>query len=65
MSLSPSPSHQVSLSFQGTPYSANYAATKAYVQTLAEGIAVELNYTGTEWYVYLGSIEGVCTNRPW
>jgi uncharacterized protein len=30
------------VAFQGTPYSANYAATKAYVQTLAEGIAVEL-----------------------
>jgi len=30
------------VAFQGTPYSANYAASKAYVQTLAEGIAVEL-----------------------
>lgn len=30
------------VAFQGTPYSANYAATKAYVQTLAEGLAVEL-----------------------
>jgi short-subunit dehydrogenase len=30
------------VSFQGTPYAANYAATKAYVQTLAEGIALEL-----------------------
>lgn len=30
------------VAFQGTPYAANYAATKAYVQTLAEGIAIEL-----------------------
>lgn len=28
--------------FQGTPKAANYAATKAYIQTLAEGIRVEL-----------------------
>lgn len=28
--------------FQGTPYAANYAATKAYVQSLAEGLRVEL-----------------------
>jgi short-subunit dehydrogenase len=30
------------VAFQGTPYTANYAATKAYVQTLAEGLAIEL-----------------------
>jgi uncharacterized protein len=36
------------VAFQGTPYSANYAATKAYVQTLAEGIAVELKPQGVE-----------------
>lgn len=30
------------VAFQGTPYAANYAATKAYVQTLAEALAVEL-----------------------
>jgi uncharacterized protein len=30
------------VAFQGTPFSANYAATKAYVQTLAEALAVEL-----------------------
>jgi uncharacterized protein len=29
------------LAFQGTPCAANYAATKAYVQTLAEGLRVE------------------------
>jgi short-subunit dehydrogenase len=29
------------LAFQGTPRAANYAATKAYVQTLAEGLRVE------------------------
>jgi short-subunit dehydrogenase len=28
--------------FQGAPWAANYAATKAYVQTLAEGLHVEL-----------------------
>jgi short-subunit dehydrogenase len=36
------------VAFQGTPYSANYAATKAYVQTLAEGIAVELKSKGVD-----------------
>ena len=36
------------VAFQGTPYSANYAATKAYVQTLAEGIAVELKPQGVD-----------------
>lgn len=30
------------VAFQGTPYAAHYAATKAYIQTLAEGIAIEL-----------------------
>ena len=30
------------VSFQGTPFAAHYAATKAYVQSLAEGLAVEL-----------------------
>lgn len=29
------------LAFQGTPHAANYAATKAYIQTLAEGLRVE------------------------
>lgn len=29
------------LAFQGTPFAANYAATKAYIQTLAEGLRVE------------------------
>ena len=36
------------VAFQGTPYSANYAATKAYVQTLAEGLAVELEPFGVD-----------------
>lgn len=36
------------VAFQGTPYSANYAATKAYVQTLSEGIAVELKPFGVD-----------------
>jgi len=36
------------VAFQGTPYSANYAATKAYVQTLAEGLAVELKPHGVD-----------------
>lgn len=30
------------VAFQGVPYAANYAATKAYVQSLAEALAVEL-----------------------
>jgi short-subunit dehydrogenase len=36
------------VAFQGTPFSANYAATKAYVQTLAEGLAVELKPKGVD-----------------
>ena len=32
--------------FQGTAHAANYAATKAYVQTLAEGLAVEFKPAG-------------------
>ena len=36
------------VAFQGTPYSANYAATKAYVQTLAEALAVELKLQGVD-----------------
>ena len=36
------------VAFQGKPYSANYAATKAYVQTLAEGLAVELKPHGVD-----------------
>ena len=34
------------VAFQGVPGAANYAATKAYVQTLAEGLAVELKGYG-------------------
>lgn len=36
------------VAFQGTPYSSDYAATKAYVQTLAEGLAVELKPHGVD-----------------
>jgi short-subunit dehydrogenase len=36
------------VAFQGVPYSANYAATKAYVQTLAEGLAIELKPFGVD-----------------
>lgn len=36
------------VAFQGTPYAANYAATKAYVQTLAEGLAEELRPKGVD-----------------
>lgn len=32
--------------FQGTPWAAHYAATKAYVQTLAEGLDLELRRSG-------------------
>jgi short-subunit dehydrogenase len=34
--------------FQGTPYAAHYAATKAYVQTLAEALYVELAPMGID-----------------
>jgi uncharacterized protein len=36
------------VAFQGTPFAANYAATKAYVQTLAEALAVELKPKGVD-----------------
>lgn len=36
------------LAFQGVPRSANYAATKAFVQTFAEGLAVELRPVGVD-----------------
>ena len=34
--------------FQGTPYAAHYSATKAYVQTLAEALHVELEDSGVD-----------------
>ncbi|MEL6963930.1 MAG: SDR family NAD(P)-dependent oxidoreductase [Pseudomonadota bacterium] len=36
------------LAFQGVPRAANYAATKAYVQTLAEGLKLELSPRGVD-----------------
>jgi hypothetical protein len=36
------------VAFQGVPTSANYAATKAYIQTLAEGLRAELKPRGVE-----------------
>lgn len=36
------------VAFQGTPMSANYAATKAYVQSLAEGLRHELKPCGVD-----------------
>lgn len=36
------------VAFQGVPRAANYAATKAYVQTLAEGLSVELKVRGVD-----------------
>ncbi|MBC7871309.1 MAG: SDR family NAD(P)-dependent oxidoreductase [Chitinophagaceae bacterium] len=36
------------LAFQGVPLSANYAATKAYIQSLAEGIYMELLPLGVD-----------------
>lgn len=36
------------LAFQGVPRSANYAATKAYVQSLAEGLGTELAPAGVD-----------------
>ncbi len=34
--------------FQGAPRAANYAATKAYIQTLAEGLRVEMKPFGVD-----------------
>lgn len=36
------------VAFQGVPYAADYAATKAYIQTLAEGLRVELRPSGID-----------------
>jgi short-subunit dehydrogenase len=36
------------VAFQGVPFAAHYAATKAYVQTLAEGLHVELAPLGVD-----------------
>lgn len=36
------------VSYQGVPYAAHYAATKAYVQSLAEALHVELTGTGVD-----------------
>ena len=36
------------VAFQGAPYASNYAATKAYVQALAEGVARELRPHGVQ-----------------
>lgn len=36
------------VAFQGVPRAANYAATKAYVQTLAEGLSLELSGKGVD-----------------
>ena len=36
------------VAFQGVPFSANYAATKAYVQSLAEALAIELKPNGVD-----------------
>jgi len=36
------------VAFQGVPYAANYAATKAYVQCLAEALAVEMKPFGVD-----------------
>lgn len=36
------------VSYQGVPYTAHYAATKAYVQSLAEALHVELSGTGVD-----------------
>jgi len=36
------------VAFQGTPFASNYAATKAYVQTLAEGLREEFKPFGVD-----------------
>ncbi|MEM8898894.1 MAG: SDR family NAD(P)-dependent oxidoreductase [Bacteroidota bacterium] len=39
------------VAFQGVPYSAHYAATKAYIQTLGEGLAVEWKGSGVDIHI--------------
>ena len=36
------------VAFQGVPRAANYAATKAYIQSLAEGLRLELAHSGVD-----------------
>jgi short-subunit dehydrogenase len=36
------------VAFQGVPYAANYAATKAYIQSFAEALAIELKPFGVD-----------------
>jgi short-subunit dehydrogenase len=36
------------VAFQGVPYAANYAATKAYIQSFAEALAIELKPHGVD-----------------
>ena len=36
------------VAFQGVPFACNYAATKAYIQSLAEGLAIELKPLGVD-----------------
>lgn len=36
------------VAFQGTPFASNYAASKAYIQSFAEGLAVELKPKGID-----------------
>lgn len=36
------------VAFQGVPYAANYAATKAYVQSLGEALSIELEQEGID-----------------
>ncbi len=48
------------LAFQGTPYSANYGATKAYVLALAEALAIELKPHGVD---VLAAVPGPVESR--
>lgn len=36
------------VAFQGVPYAANYAATKAYIQSLSEALSIELKSSGID-----------------
>ena len=49
--------------FQGVPRAANYAATKAYVQSLAEGLRIELAPHGVD-VVARGLFKAALPNVP-
>jgi short-subunit dehydrogenase len=52
------------VAFQGTPYAANYAATKAYIQSFAEALSIELKPLGVDVLAAApGPVESGFSNR--